>query len=429
MQPSSPRRPHLLAVGGDEVGPERVQLRVDGRVDGGPAAAVVDHARRRDRQPRDGRLHRVAEELEVLAEDRLRDAQLALDVESGRRELDLAVLVHELDRDVSGLVRDPVELVDEVHVPGGAAELAVRGRAQADLLLHPDRLADRLVLDPRGARRRRSGPRRGSRAPRGARAAAAGCRRAPPGTAASSVPRVGVWVVSSCTGGTLTKRRLPPSCEDESNARKGAMMAAVESEVLEGRQFIAGEWVASAGGETFDDLDPFTGDVVGKMSGRHAGRRAKGRRGSCGRVPGVVDRASGRTAAGLPQGGRRSREQGRRGRLAARSRDRRHLRLRHVPAPFRGRAVPPGGWNRVRADGRDHPLGHRRLRHGASPPGRRRRRDRALERGADPLRALDHRAARARQHGRAQAFRALAVRRRAALGRDLRRGGTARQES
>jgi acyl-CoA reductase-like NAD-dependent aldehyde dehydrogenase len=44
------------------------------------------------------------------------------------------------------------------------------------------------------------------------------------------------------------------------------MMAAVESEVLEGRQFIAGEWVASAGGETFDDLDPFTGDVAGKIS-------------------------------------------------------------------------------------------------------------------------------------------------------------------
>jgi len=42
-------------------------------------------------------------------------------------------------------------------------------------------------------------------------------------------------------------------------------MAAVESEVLEGRQFIAGEWVPSAGGETFDDLDPFTGDVVGRI--------------------------------------------------------------------------------------------------------------------------------------------------------------------
>ena len=236
--------------------------------------------------------------------------------------------------------------------------------------------------------------------------------------------RVGVWVVSCCTGGTLTKRRLPPSCEDESNARKGAMMAAVESEVLEGRQFIAGEWVASAGGETFDDLDPFTGDVVGQIAAGTREDAQKAVEAAAAAFPEWSTAPPAATAAGLPQGGRRSREQGRRGRLAARARDRRHLRLRHVPAPLRGRAVPPGGRNRVRADGRDHPLGHRRVRDGDSPPGRRRRRDRALERGADPLRALDHRTARPRQHGRAQAFRALAVRRRAAVGRDLRRGGT-----
>ena len=42
-------------------------------------------------------------------------------------------------------------------------------------------------------------------------------------------------------------------------------MAAVE-EVLEGQQFIAGEWVSSSGGETFDDLDPFTGEVVGRIA-------------------------------------------------------------------------------------------------------------------------------------------------------------------
>jgi acyl-CoA reductase-like NAD-dependent aldehyde dehydrogenase len=42
-------------------------------------------------------------------------------------------------------------------------------------------------------------------------------------------------------------------------------MAAVESEVQEHRQYIGGEWVPAAGGETFDDLDPFTGDVVFKI--------------------------------------------------------------------------------------------------------------------------------------------------------------------
>ena len=39
-------------------------------------------------------------------------------------------------------------------------------------------------------------------------------------------------------------------------------MTAVEAEVREARQFVGGEWVDAANGETFDDLDPFTGDVV-----------------------------------------------------------------------------------------------------------------------------------------------------------------------
>src|SRR3712207_5915408 len=36
---------------------------------------------------------------------------------------------------------------DEVHVPRGAAELAVGGGAQADVPLEPDDVGDRLVLD------------------------------------------------------------------------------------------------------------------------------------------------------------------------------------------------------------------------------------------------------------------------------------------
>ena len=39
------------------------------------------------------------------------------------------------------------ELVDEVHVPRAAAELAVGRDLEADVLLHPHRVADRLVLD------------------------------------------------------------------------------------------------------------------------------------------------------------------------------------------------------------------------------------------------------------------------------------------
>ena len=42
---------------------------------------------------------------------------------------------------------DTAEPVDEVHVPRRAAELPVGGRAQADVLLQRDDVADRLVLD------------------------------------------------------------------------------------------------------------------------------------------------------------------------------------------------------------------------------------------------------------------------------------------
>ena len=77
------------------------------------------------------------EEREVLAEDRLRDAELAVDVQRGRRELDVAV--GRCGSEPSGVpvsLRDAVELVDEVHVPRGAAELAVGDRLEPDLLLH-----------------------------------------------------------------------------------------------------------------------------------------------------------------------------------------------------------------------------------------------------------------------------------------------------
>src|SRR5438477_11609199 len=47
-------------------------------------------------------------------------------------------------------------------------------------------------------------------------------------------------------------------------------MATVQQEIREAKQFIGGEWVDAAGGAAFDDLDPFTGDVVAHVpaSGR-----------------------------------------------------------------------------------------------------------------------------------------------------------------
>ena len=64
------------------------------------------------------------------------------------------------------------------------------------------------------------------------------------------------------------------------------------------RQFIGGEWVDAAGGDTFDDRDPFTGDVVATRrrpaGARGRATRGRGRRGG---VPGVVADAAGRAAA------------------------------------------------------------------------------------------------------------------------------------
>src|SRR6266508_3929055 len=53
-------------------------------------------------------------------------------------------------------------------------------------------------------------------------------------------------------------------------------MATVQSDVAERKQFIAGEWVDAEGGDAFDDLDPFTGDVVFRVpaGGRDDARNA-----------------------------------------------------------------------------------------------------------------------------------------------------------
>ena len=73
--------------------------------------------------------------------------ELAVHVQRGRGPLDGAGRVAELHGQVAGGVADAAQLVDEVHVPGRAAELAVGGRLQAEPLLHRDGIGDRVVLD------------------------------------------------------------------------------------------------------------------------------------------------------------------------------------------------------------------------------------------------------------------------------------------
>jgi hypothetical protein len=139
--------PDLLGVGVAQVAPELLQVGVDVAVDRRLAAAIVDHVRRWDGELGGGRGHHRLQRLEVLAEDGLLQADLAFDLERRRGELDGAGWVAELDLQVLRCSRDTAEPVDEVHVPGGAAELAVGGRLQTDVLLHRDHIADRVVLD------------------------------------------------------------------------------------------------------------------------------------------------------------------------------------------------------------------------------------------------------------------------------------------
>ena len=163
-------------------------------------------------------------------------------------------------------------------------------------------------------------------------------------------------------------------------------------------------------------------------SGHPRGRAPRGRGGS-GSGAGLGADSAGRAPGHLLEGRRRAREPPGRGRLAARARDRVHVRLRHVPDALRAGALPPDRGARLRAGRRGDPVRHGRLRDGAAPAGRRRRGDRPLERRADPVRPLDRGAARARQHRRAQAVRVVAHRRRPDLGRDLRRGRAARRRA
>ena len=93
------------------------------------------------------RAHLLRQEPEVVGEDRLVEVQRRADGQTGGDELTGALVVAELHDEFLVGPDDTAEPVDEVHVPRRAAELPVGGRAQADVLLQRDDVADRLVLD------------------------------------------------------------------------------------------------------------------------------------------------------------------------------------------------------------------------------------------------------------------------------------------
>ena len=139
---------HLLCVGRRQIGPELVLVGVDGRVESRTAAPVVDHARRGNREFRRAAAGHRLQEREVVAEDGRVQADLAIDDQCRRGEVQIALLVAKVDLDrVAGLT-DPTKPVNEVHVPRGTSELPVRAGLQADVFLQRDDVPDRFVLDP-----------------------------------------------------------------------------------------------------------------------------------------------------------------------------------------------------------------------------------------------------------------------------------------
>ena len=83
----------------------------------------------------------------MVAEDAAVQPELAGHAQTGRREVDVALVAVEVHRDVLLDLLHAADLVHEVHVPGRAAELAVGDALQADVFLHLHDSADRVVLD------------------------------------------------------------------------------------------------------------------------------------------------------------------------------------------------------------------------------------------------------------------------------------------
>ena len=246
----------------------------------------------------------------------------------------------------------------------------------------------------------------------------AGSRRQPLGgrSSRSAEHPLRVACQSSSIGGLAPNPQDSP--EDE--------MSAQDTAVQECRHFIGGEWAGSADGRTFEDRDPFTGEVVAHVA---AGGREDARK--------AVDAAAAAFGAWSQAG------PGQRQAIFLKAADLLEARAEEVvgwlaretgcsfgfgmfqmgfvPGLFRQAAGAA-----YSADRHGDPVGPAgRVCDGRSPAGRRGGGDRALERGADPVGALDRGAARVRQHGGAQALGGVALLRRAAVGRDLRRGRAA----
>ena len=136
-------------------------------------------------------------------------------------------------------------------------------------------------------------------------------------------------------------------------------MSAETRESTAKRLFIGGEWADAEGGRTFEDRDPFTGELVAEVA---AGTRADARRAveaaaaaapAWAQTPPAVRQGIFLKAADVLE----SRQDEVVSLLARETGS--HVRLRHVPDALRAGALPPDGRARLRAGRRGDPVRHR----------------------------------------------------------------------
>ena len=145
-QPAAARSLISSRIDARDVGIEVADVRVGALVHRLAAAAKMQRARRRERDLR-GRVRDRLQEREIIDEDAVRVAELALHLQGRRGMFAHALLVVKLDRNLGLHLRHVGELKQEIALPAAAVVFAVGDDLEPEVLLHRDDVADRGLLD------------------------------------------------------------------------------------------------------------------------------------------------------------------------------------------------------------------------------------------------------------------------------------------
>ena len=147
MQPSFAELSDLARVDLRQIVPELLDVGINRGIDRRAPAAIVHHAGRRDGQFGRGVGYRLEERRSRRRKCTLSSLSLPLHLQCGGSEFDHALLVAELSFHVVLHLGRATHLVQEIHVPGGAAELAVGDTFQSQIFLLADDFADGLIFN------------------------------------------------------------------------------------------------------------------------------------------------------------------------------------------------------------------------------------------------------------------------------------------